>query len=149
MGQAIFRYESGNSGINFLRSYRKIDELLFGFVDCNVLIFVHNLYENHQLSCKYAVEEMLSVCSHIRIKEKIIPLTEESCNNLIERVSDYNEQGFRVLILAERELSTGEVKQWLSVVERKKMTPQGLLTFFNPSKESTAMAIVVLRKNSI
>ncbi|MDC9592635.1 magnesium-translocating P-type ATPase [Xenorhabdus sp. IM139775] len=149
MDQAIVRYGGVNSDLDFLRSYRKIDELPFDFVRRRLSISVQDLSKNYQLICKGAAEEMLSVCSYIRIKEKIIPLTEENRNNVMGLVSRYNEQGFRVLILATRELSPDEVKHPLSVADEKEMTLQGLLTFLDPPKESAAMAIAALRENGV
>ncbi len=67
----------------------------------------------------------------------------------MELVSSYNEQGFRVLILATRELSPDEVKHPLSVTDEKEMVLQGLLTFLDPLKESAAMVIAVLRGNGV
>ncbi|MBD2786153.1 magnesium-translocating P-type ATPase [Xenorhabdus sp. DI] len=149
MDQAIVRYGCVNSDLDFLRSYRKIDELPFDFVRRRLSISIQDLSKNYQLICKGAAEEMLSVCSYIRIKEKIIPLTEENRNNVMELVSRYNEQGFRVLILATRELSHDEVKHPLSVADEKEMVLQGLLTFLDPPKESAAIAIAALRENGI
>ncbi|MBD1227754.1 magnesium-translocating P-type ATPase [Xenorhabdus griffiniae] len=149
MDQAIVRYGRSNSALDFLRGYRKIDELPFDFVRRRLSISIQNLSDNYQLVCKGAAEEMLSVCSYIRIKEKIISLTEEGRNNVMELVSSYNEQGFRVLILATRELSHDEVKHPLSVADEKEMVLQGLLTFLDPPKESAAMAIAALRENGV
>ncbi len=87
----MIRYGNGSSGINLLSSYRKIDELPFDFASFRLSIYVQNLYKNHQIVCKDTAEKMLSVCSYIGIKEKIIPLTEESRNNVIELVSSHNE----------------------------------------------------------
>lgn len=86
----MVRYGNGNSGIDFLSSYRKIDESPFDFARFRLSICVQNLYKNHQLVCEDTSEEKLLVCSYIGIKEKIIPLTEESRNNVIELVSSYH-----------------------------------------------------------
>ncbi|WP_338885211.1 magnesium-translocating P-type ATPase [Xenorhabdus sp. TH1] len=149
MDQAIVRYGYDNSDLDCLHSYRKIDELPFDFIRRRLSISVQDLAKKYQLICKGAAEEMLSVCSYIRIKEKIIPLTEEIRNNVMELVSSYNEQGFRVLILATRELSHDEVKHPLSVADEKEMVLQGLLTFLDPPKESAAMAITALKENGV
>ncbi|MBC8954714.1 hypothetical protein [Xenorhabdus sp. PB62.4] len=149
MVQAMIRYGNGNSGIGFLSSYRKIDELPFDFASFRLSICVQNLFKNHQIVCSDTSEEMLLVCSYIGIKEKIIPLTEESRNNVVELVSSHNEQGFRVLILATLELSVDEVKLQPSVADKREAELQGLLTFLYSPRESIAMAIVVLRRNII
>ncbi|CAM3814441.1 hypothetical protein Xentx_01496 [Xenorhabdus thuongxuanensis] len=149
MDQAIVRYGYDNSDLDFLHGYRKIDELPFDFVRRRLSISIRDLSKKYQLICKGAVEEMLSVCSYIRIKEKIIPLTEESHKNVMELVSSYNDKSFRVLILATRELSHNEVKHPLSVAYEKEVVLQGLLTFLDPPKESAAMTIRALRENGV
>ncbi|AYA40536.1 hypothetical protein HZS38_09020 [Xenorhabdus nematophila] len=146
MIQVIDGYDSRDSETNFLHSYRKIDELSFGFVRFRLSIFIQNLYRTHQLAYNDAEKKMLSICSFIRIKEKIILLTEESRNNVVKLVSRYHEQGFKVLILVALELSPDEVKHFLSVTDEKEMVLQGLLTFLELPKESAAIAIVTLGK---
>ncbi|MCG3463190.1 hypothetical protein L7G72_15330 [Xenorhabdus bovienii] len=92
---------------------------------------------------------MPSVCSHMRLKEKIISLTEENRNNVMGLVNLYKEQGFRGLILVTGELSLDEVKHPFSVADEKEMVLQGLLTFLDLPKVSVAMAIAALRENDV
>lgn len=98
---------------------------------------------------KGATEEMPSVCSHMRLKEKIISLTEENRNNVMGLVNLYKEQGFRGLILVTGELSLDEVKHPFSVADEKERVLQGLLTFLDLPKVSAAMAIAALRENDV
>ncbi|SFU28612.1 hypothetical protein [Xenorhabdus koppenhoeferi] len=77
--------------------------------------------KKHQLVDGSVVQELLSVCSYIKIEEKIISLTEESRNNVVQLVSRYNGQGFRVLILVTRELSTDGANYPLFITDEKAM----------------------------
>ncbi|WP_323854482.1 hypothetical protein [Xenorhabdus koppenhoeferi] len=80
----------------------------------------------------------------LKIKEKIISLTEESRNNVVQLVSRYNGQGFRVLILVTQELSTDGADYPLFVTDEKAMMQLGFITFLDRAKENETMAIVTL-----
>lgn len=48
------------------QDYRKVDEIPFDFERRRMSVVVSELDDHHELICKGAVEEMLSVCSTIR-----------------------------------------------------------------------------------
>lgn len=95
-----------------------------------------------QLITKGAIEEMLSVCSHVEYKGKIETITEEIKKEILETVSSYNSQGMRILGIAQKNnpSSVGE----LSVKDESDMVLIGYLAFLDPPKESTANAIRAL-----
>ncbi|GKX63841.1 magnesium-translocating P-type ATPase [Pragia fontium] len=149
MDRAIIHFAEGKPEIDAMRRYRKVDEIPFDFVRRRLSIVVQDEKQHQLLICKGAVEEMLSVCSHIEKNGAILPLDSAGRQALLEQANGYNLQGFRVLILAVRELSTAEHRTQFSASDEHDLILKGFLTFLDPPKESAAKAIAALRENGV
>ncbi|WP_071845494.1 magnesium-translocating P-type ATPase [Pragia fontium] len=149
MDRAIIHFAEGKPEIDAMRRYRKVDEIPFDFVRRRLSIVVQDEKQHQLLICKGAVEEMLSVCSHIEKNGTILPLDSAGRQALLEQANGYNLQGFRVLILAVRELSTAEHRTQFSASDEHDLILKGFLTFLDPPKESAAKAIAALRENGV
>ncbi|MGO2368573.1 magnesium-translocating P-type ATPase [Serratia grimesii] len=149
MDQAVIRFGRGKPGIEALGRFSKVDELPFDFVRRRLSIVVED--ENHQqrLICKGAVEEMLEIATHVREGQQILPLDQARRDALQALAAQYNEDGFRVLVLATRELGEQKNALPLSVADERDMVIQGLLTFLDPPKESAQEAIAALQENGV
>lgn len=149
MDQAVIRFGRGKPGIEALGRFSKVDELPFDFVRRRLSIVVAD--ENHQqrLICKGAVEEMLEIATHVREGQQILPLDQTRREALQALAAQYNEDGFRVLVLATRELGEQKNALPLSVTDECDMVIQGVLTFLDPPKESAQEAIAALQENGV
>ncbi|CAI0743122.1 magnesium-translocating P-type ATPase [Serratia quinivorans] len=149
MDQAVIRFGRGKPGIEVLGRFSKVDELPFDFVRRRLSIVVAD--ENHQqrLICKGAVEEMLEIATHVREGQQILPLDQTRREALQALAAQYNEDGFRVLVLATRELGEQKNALPLSVTDERDMVIQGVLTFLDPPKESAQEAIAALQENGV
>ncbi len=149
MDQAVIRFGRGKPGIEALGRFSKVDELPFDFVRRRLSIVVAD--ENHQqrLICKGAVEEMLEIATHVREGQQILPLDQTRREALQALAAQYNEDGFRVLVLATRELGEQKNALPLSVTDERDMVIQGVLTFLDPPKESAQEAIAALQENGV
>ncbi|CAI0779218.1 Magnesium-transporting ATPase, P-type 1 [Serratia quinivorans] len=149
MDQAVIRFGRGKPGIEALGRFSKVDELPFDFVRRRLSIVVAD--ENHQqrLICKGAVEEMLEIATHVREGQQIVPLDQARREALQALAAQYNEDGFRVLVLATRELGEQNNALPLSVTDERDMVIQGVLTFLDPPKESAQEAIAALQENGV
>ncbi|WP_343463630.1 magnesium-translocating P-type ATPase [Pantoea sp.] len=150
MDRAILRYGEDRVSAAVGDSYQKVDELPFDFVRRRVSVVVRDRRLNQQmLICKGAVEEMLSIASGERIGKAIQPLTAARRDELLALAHTYNDQGFRVLLVATRVLDAPGLQQALSVADEQELIVEGLLTFLDPPKESAAKAIAALRDNGV
>ncbi|WP_265498254.1 magnesium-translocating P-type ATPase [Providencia rustigianii] len=149
MDQAIIRRGRGNDKIEQLKAYQKIDELPFDFIRRKLSVTVKTPEGNALLICKGAAEEMLSACQHYQQDGKTILLDDNARAKISELVSDYNRQGFRVLLLATRYLNQAEACLPLSAQAEQQLELQGILTFLDPAKESAISAIAALRENGV
>ncbi|WP_038831154.1 magnesium-translocating P-type ATPase [Yersinia pseudotuberculosis] len=149
MDQAVIKFSRGKPEIEALRNINKVDELPFDFIRRRLSIVVKDAQQQQHLICKGAVEEMLSICTHVREGDDIFPLDAARRATLQALATQYNEDGFRVLLLATRELGAQVSPVPLNIDDERDLVVQGLLTFLDPPKESAAAAIAALRENGV
>ncbi|BEM78308.1 magnesium-translocating P-type ATPase [Serratia marcescens] len=149
MDQAVIRFGRGKPGIEALGRFSKVDELPFDFVRRRLSIVVADENGKQQLICKGAVEEMLEIATHVREGDRTLELDDARRAALQALAREYNEDGFRVLVLATRELDAQRPADPLSVADERDMVVQGLLTFLDPPKESAQQAIAALQENGV
>ncbi|MGQ8773943.1 magnesium-translocating P-type ATPase [Serratia sp. NA_112.1] len=149
MDQAVIRFGRGKPGIEVLGRFSKVDELPFDFVRRRLSIVVADENQQQRLICKGAVEEMLEIATHVREGQQILPLDPARREALQALAAQYNEDGFRVLVLATRELGEQKNALPLSVTDERDMVIQGVLTFLDPPKESAQEAIAALQENGV
>ncbi|MDU7148942.1 MAG: magnesium-translocating P-type ATPase [Clostridium sp.] len=142
MDIAIVNHANEKDMIELWHDYKKVDEIPFDFSRRRMSVVVEDKAGKTQLITKGAIEEMLSVCSHVEYKGKIETITEEIKKEILETVSSYNSQGMRILGIAQKN-NPSRVGE-LSVKDESDMVLIGYLAFLDPPKESTANAIRAL-----
>lgn len=132
------------------RDYNKIDEIPFDYNRRRMSVVVANSDQNHGehlLVTKGAAEQMLEVANKVELNGKILPLTDERRNTILEQVEDMNTDGMRVLLLGYKRnpAPVGE----FSVADEEDLTLVGFLTFLDPPKESAQASLAKLRRDGI
>ncbi|KVC55806.1 magnesium-translocating P-type ATPase [Burkholderia stagnalis] len=131
------------------QGYKKIDELPFDFVRRRLSVVVEDARGTHTLICKGAVEEMLAVSTHVQDEDGVRPLDFVARKRLLEQANAYNEDGFRVLVLATRAIPRGDEREQYRTADERDLVVRGFLTFLDPPKESAAPALAALRENGV
>lgn len=136
-----------NSLLGLDRIYTKIDEIPFDFERRRMSVVVKDINGKTQMITKGAVEEMLSVSSFVEYNDTIVPLTDEMRELVLERVNQLNNDGMRVLGVAQKTefAPVGE----FSVADEQNMVLIGYLAFLDPPKETTANAVKALHENGV
>ncbi|KAG4080936.1 hypothetical protein HA402_010107 [Bradysia odoriphaga] len=129
--------------------YSKVDELPFDFVRRRLSVVVGRHDGSQQMISKGAVEEMLAVATHIVQGSQTRPLDEAARNALLQQAHDYNADGFRVLLIATRDINADAAKQHYKTADEAGLTIQGFLTFLDPPKETAGPAIRALREHGV
>lgn len=142
MDIAIVNHANEKDMIELWHDYKKVDEIPFDFSRRRMSVVVEDKAGKTQLITKGAIEEMLSVCSHVEYKGKIETITEEIKKEILDTVSSYNSQGMRILGIAQKN-NPSRVGE-LSVKDESDMVLIGYLAFLDPPKESIANAIRAL-----
>ncbi|WP_447866848.1 magnesium-translocating P-type ATPase [Rahnella bonaserana] len=145
MDQAVIWFSDNTPGFVKPQGYSKVDEMPFDFVRRRLSVVVKDRNANHLLVCKGAVEEMLSISTHICENGDVVELTEARRDALLEMSNDYNKEGFRVLVVASREIRRAETKKQYGADDEHDLIIRGFLTFLDPPKETAGPAIAAMR----
>lgn len=149
MDKAILRFSQGHLAVSGLWCYRKIDELPFDFERRRLSVVVADENSQQTLICKGAVDEMLGVSSHWMDAGQRRPLDEAARQQWRQQTEALNQQGYRVLLVAERNLGDNPPLLPLKKEDESGLTVCGLLTFLDPAKESAGQAIAALHENGV
>ncbi|MFS7384782.1 magnesium-translocating P-type ATPase [Rahnella inusitata] len=145
MDQAVIYFSDNTPGFVKPQGYSKVDEMPFDFIRRRLSIVVKDKQQNHLLVCKGAVEEMLSISTHMQENGKVVELNDSRRDALLAMANDYNKDGFRVLVVATRSIAKAEAKKQYGTVDEHDLIISGFLTFLDPPKESAGPAIAALR----
>ncbi|APC18922.1 magnesium-translocating P-type ATPase [Pseudomonas frederiksbergensis] len=145
MDQAVVQFAERNPKFKIPFAYSKIDELPFDFIRRRLSIIVKDSRDDHLLVCKGAVEEMLNISSHIHENGVVVALDEPRRKELLALANEYNEDGFRVLVVATREIPKAQSKNQYKTSDERELVIRGFLTFLDPPKETAGPAIAALR----
>ena len=137
--------------------YRKIDEIPFDFQRRRMSVVVserHNDHEHHELICKGALEEVLAVCTHVRLsalpgghgaEEQVL---DEHIRARVQEVSArLSGSGLRLVAVAMKELPPRQTVY--RVGDEAGLVLVGFIAFLDPPKESAAPALRALAVHGV
>lgn len=127
--------------------YKKVDEIPFDFTRKRMSVVLENGGGKRQLITKGAVEEMLSVCTLVEYKGEVVPLTESIKEEALKRVKELNEDGLRVIAVAQKNDVPSE--NIFSVADESNLVLMGFIGFLDPPKESAFPAIKALQEYGV
>ena len=128
-------------------AYRKVDEIPFDFQRRRMSVVVSEREDHHELICKGAVEEIVSICTHARNDGQIVPFTPELLAEIRETTASLNAEGLRVVAVAAKDLPP--TKEVYSVADESDLVLIGYIAFLDPPKESTEPALTALREHGV
>ena len=123
-------------------SYVKVDEIPFDFGRRRMSVVIADNSGKTQMITKGAIEEMLSISAYAEYKGNVEPMTDELRREVIETCNNFNDDGFRVLGVAQR--TNHSPVGAFSVADESEMVLIGYLAFLDPPKDSAAAAIASL-----
>ena len=144
MDVAILNHAEEENIKELTTHYVKVDELPFDFERrrMSVVIKSSDKEENKiQLITKGAIEEMLKISSFAEYQGKVETLSETVKDEIMETVNKLNEQGMRIIGLAQKRL---ENWQKTTILDESNMVLLGYLAFYDPPKETTRGAVAAL-----
>lgn len=127
--------------------YKKVDEIPFDFTRRRMSVVVEDVSGKRQIITKGAVEEMMQICSHTEVGNKVVPFTPELRVKAYEISKRMNRQGLRVLAVAHKSFLSKENN--FAVEDESGMVLIGFLAFLDPPKQSAAGAIRQLHAHGI
>ncbi|MGZ3790412.1 MAG: magnesium-translocating P-type ATPase, partial [Bacteriovorax sp.] len=133
-----------------IEHFTKSDEIPFDFQRRRMSVVVEKDHQNHQshiLICKGAVEEIFSVSTKAERQGVTVPLASEHIEDLQSVVRDLNEDGFRVIAVAYKEVPPRAGPY--TVADESDLILSGYIAFLDPPKESASEAIEVLKRHGV
>ena len=128
-------------------SYVREDEIPFDFSRRRMSVVLRDKAGKRQLITKGAVEEILSICSHIELDGEVKPITPELIDNAQKIATENNLEGIRVIAVAQKN-NVHDVETF-GVDDEKDMVLIGFVGFLDPPKPSAESAIKALTRNGV
>jgi P-type Mg2+ transporter len=126
--------------------YRKFDEVPFDFNRRRMSVAVAS-QERRLLICKGAVEEVFAASRNGRAGGETFDLDETHLQALRAVSAQLNEDGFRVIAIAYRDLPSDQSS--CSIADESNLTLLGYVAFLDPPKESARQALLALREHGV
>ena len=148
LDEAVLTHGDLHSDIRSGAGYVKVDEIPFDFERRRMSVVVETADGTaHFLICKGAVEEVSAACTRAEREGRVVALAPEHAGELSSVARELNEQGFRVIAVAYKEVPAGPATY--TVADEAGMILLGYIAFLDPPKESAAPAIARLRASGV
>ncbi len=147
MDKAILAHVSDLQMEHLADDYNKVDEIPFDFTRRRMSVVVEDHSGKRQIITKGAVEEILSICSHVEIGDGVCEITDKLRGKAMDITEDMNRDGLRVIAVAQK--SYIEKGTEFSVADETDMVLIGYLAFLDPPKPSAVNAIRKLEENGV
>ena len=144
---AVLQHAEIGKNLHLRHQYEKTDEIPFDFVRRRLSVILSREDGSHVLICKGAVEEVFSACKHYELGDELGTLDTSHLVQAQAKTKELNEDGFRVVAVAYKEMPGGE--NGVSVADESDLTLLGYIAFLDPPKESAGPAIGALNKSGV
>ncbi|WP_433692006.1 magnesium-translocating P-type ATPase [Herbaspirillum seropedicae] len=144
---AVLEHAELQREMSIASAYRKVDEIPFDFQRRRMSVVVSEREDHHELICKGAVEEIVSVCSRARVNGEVVPMTPALLEEIRATTGSLNAEGLRVVGVAAKDLPP--TKEVYSLADESDLVLIGYIAFLDPPKESTAPALAALRAHGV
>jgi Mg2+-importing ATPase len=126
--------------------HNKVDEIPFDFSRKMMSVVVEAPDGSRRLICKGAPEGVFRHCTHYEMEGEVHPMEQVLIEDLRDEYANLSADGFRVLAVAYRDLGS---KASYGKEDENNLILKGYVAFLDPPKESTAPALVALRKHGV
>ena len=134
--------------LNILKEkYVREDEIPFDFTRRRMSVVLKDENGKRQLITKGAVDEIISICSYIDFNGQAIEMTDELRKQAYEVYEKHNNEGLRVLAIAQKNEIHGV--ETFGVSDESNMVLIGFVGFLDPPKKSAKQAIEALKKHGV
>ena len=137
--------------LKLAQDYRKVDEIPFDFTRRRMSVVVSERDDHHELICKGALEEVLALCTRVRMpgsaQDGVVPLTGETVDHVQQVARKLNQEGLRVVAVAMKGLPLGQTRY--GVADESELILIGYIAFLDPPKDSVAPALKALSAHGV
>jgi Mg2+-importing ATPase len=143
---AVLKYNELHERLQPALAYRKVDEIPFDFMRRRMSVMVEG-DGRRLLICKGAVEEVFGVSTTGEAGGQRFDLDESHLRQLKEVSNALNEDGFRVIAIAYKEIPPQQ--STCAVADEAGLVLLGYIAFLDPPKETASKAIAELGAHGV
>ena len=147
MDVAILEHANEVGFPELVSRYAKVDEIPFDFSRRRMSVVLKDTDGKTQMVTKGAVEEMLAISSFAEYQGQAVPLTDEIRQEIKGMVARLNEEGMRVIAVAQK--TNPSVEGVFSVKDESGMVLMGYIGFLDPPKKTSTAAIRALKEYGV
>ena len=135
------------ASLDIEKNYHKFDEIPFDFVRRRMSVVIEEMGKQHVLICKGAVEEILKVCTQLKIADKVVPMDDSARSKVADLQQQLNSEGLRVVAVAYKVMPTDQ--SHYAITDESDLVLLGNIAFLDPPKDSADEAIKALKRNGV
>jgi Mg2+-importing ATPase len=151
LDRAVLEHVELQAALKVEQDYRKIDEIPFDFQRRRMSVVVSERDDHHELICKGALEEVLEVCTSVRVEVdgvmQQLPLDAPTLARAQQVSRELNETGLRVVAVAMKEVPPSATHY--GAADETDLVLIGFVAFLDPPKESAAPALQALADHGV
>lgn len=144
---AVIERQDSIGSEDIKQKYTKVDEIPFDFSRRRMSVVVADSTGKTQLVTKGAVEEMLKCCTYAEYEGRVVALSADVRNFILNKSAELNAKGMRVLAVAHK-TNPAPIGQF-SVQDESEMVLIGFLALLDPPKPTTQSAIRALNEHGV
>jgi len=144
---AVLDHNQELESLDIEKNYQKFDEIPFDFVRRRMSVVLEEKGKEHILICKGAVEEVLKICTKIKVNDQILPMVESVRAKVVDLQENLNSDGLRVIAVAYKVMPLEQ--SHYAIADEIDLILLGSIAFLDPPKDSAAQAIKALKRNGV
>ena len=145
LDRAVLKYTQLHRELS-VEKITKVDEIPFDFSRRMTSVVVEGADGKRQILTKGAPESVFQKCTHFQSDGEVFEMEPILVGNLIEQVNSLSEDGFRVLAIANKQVTTQAA---YSKADEENLVLTGYLAFLDPPKDTAKTAIAALRQHGV
>ena len=126
-----------------LTQYQKADEIPFDYARKFISTLVRDIDGACQLIMKGDIGHIVSRCSHVEYRGKILPIEKDDMQSVSSVVDDMLQEGMKVIAIARK--NVGHQRE-ITPADEFNMTLVGYLSFFDAPKQTAKESVEALKR---
>ncbi len=147
LDDAVLNHPKATEYSSIENEYKRIGEIPFETTRRRMSVIVKEHSGESLLICKGAIDEMLSISSHVKMGEDLHEISTELREKIKKAAESLIEDGLRVLLVAYKKVSTEKTS--FTVEDEDSLILLGSIGFLDPPKDTSGEAIRALTKKGV
>jgi Mg2+-importing ATPase len=144
---AVLEHNQELESLEIEKNYQKFDEIPFDFVRRRMSVVIEEIGKQHVLICKGAVEEVLKVCTQLKVHDRVETMDDVARTKVADLQKALNSDGLRVIAVAYKVMPTDQ--DHYAINDESDLILLGNIAFLDPPKDSAAEAIKALKRSGV